>query len=80
MENDFAAMNVGSMQLITHADVDEDLVYELTKIIWNFKEDIAKQHRAGNSINKNNVAKFTGTEFHPGAIKFYKEIGIWPED
>lgn len=83
MDEDFAALNVGSMQLITHANVDEDLIYNLTKTIWENRAEIAKQHKAGNAINKENVTRFTGTEFHPGAIKFYREIGIWkdsPED
>lgn len=80
MESDFEAMNVGSMQLITHADVDEDLIYNLTKTIWENRADIVKQHPAAKAINEKNAARNTGTEFHPGAIRFYKEIGIWPED
>lgn len=80
MESDFDAMNVGSMQLITHADVDEDLIYKLTKTIWENRADIVKQHPAAKAINEKNAARNTGTEFHPGAIRFYKEIGVWPED
>ncbi len=77
LEEDFIAMNVGSMQLITHANMDEELIYQITKTMWENRTDIAKQHRAGNAINEENVARNTGTPFHPGAIKFYKEIGIW---
>lgn len=78
-EEDFQALNVGSMQLITHADVDEELVYQLTKTIWDNRKEIAKQHKAANAINEQNAARYTGTDFHPGAIRFYQEIGIWPE-
>jgi TRAP transporter TAXI family solute receptor len=80
MESDFEAMNVGSMQLITHADVDEELIYNLTKTIWENRDEIVKQHPAAKAINEQNAARNTGTEFHPGAIRFYKEIGIWPEE
>ncbi len=80
MTEDFVAMNVGSMHLITTADQDEELIYQITKTIWDNRAEIVEQHRAGLAINEQNAARFTGTEFHPGAIRFYKEIGIWPED
>lgn len=78
MDEDFEAMDVGAMQLITHADVDEELIYNLTKTIWENRAEIVKQHPAARAINEKNAARNTGTEFHPGAIRFYKEIGIWP--
>ncbi|MDG1896741.1 MAG: TAXI family TRAP transporter solute-binding subunit [Fuerstiella sp.] len=76
---DYAGLNVGSMQLITSADQDEELIYEITKLIWENRTDIAAQHPAGKAINEKNAARYTGTDFHPGAVKFYKEAGIWPE-
>ena len=79
-DEDFLALNVGSMQLITHANIDEELVYQMTKRIWEHRADIAKIHKAGNAINEKNAARFTGTTFHPGAARYYKEIGIWPQE
>ncbi|MEM9411552.1 MAG: TAXI family TRAP transporter solute-binding subunit, partial [Planctomycetota bacterium] len=78
-EEDFPAMNVGSMQLISHENVDEELVYQMTKRIWENRAQVASIHKAGNAINEKNAARFTGTPFHPGAIRFYQEVGIWPE-
>ena len=34
---------------------------------------------AGNAINPENVVRDTGLEFHPGAVRYDREIGIWPE-
>lgn len=79
LDADFEGLNVGSMHLITSAAADEDLIYQVTKAIWENRAEIAEQHGAGKAINEKNAARFTGTEFHPGAIKFYEEIGIWPE-
>jgi TRAP transporter TAXI family solute receptor len=80
MTDDFAAMDVGSMHLITSAAADEAFIYEITKTIWEHRKEIAEYHKAGNAINEQNAARFTGTPFHPGAERFYREIGIWPED
>jgi len=75
---DYEGLDVGSMHLITSADADEDLVYRITKAIYEHREDVAARHPAGRAINAANVVRETGTEFHPGAIRYYREIGIWP--
>ena len=59
---------------------DEDLIYELTRVIYENRDQVTAKHAAGKAINSRNVVRDTGTEFHPGAIRYYKEIGIWPED
>ncbi len=75
----FASMNVGAMHLITAEGVDEDMVYAFTKTLYTHREEVVKRHGAGKAINPTNVVKDTGTAFHPGAIRFYQEIGIWHE-
>ena len=75
---DFPGMNVGSMHLITSGDQDEELVYEVTKTIWENRAAVVQRTATGRAINEGNVARNTGTDFHPGAIRFYQEIGIWP--
>ena len=79
LEEDLVGINVGNMHLITHANVDQDVVYNLTKLMYENRAQIAEKHPAGKAINPKNVVRDTGTPFHPGAIKFYKEAGIWPE-
>lgn len=75
----FATMNVGSMHLITSEDADEAMVYAFTKTLYTNGAEVVKRHGAGKAINAKNVVKDTGTPFHPGAMRFYRESGIWPE-
>ncbi len=75
---DFAGLDVGSMHLITSAAQDEELVYRVTKALYEGQEQVVQRHAAGAAINPINVVRDTGTELHPGAIRYYREIGIWP--
>lgn len=78
LENDYLGLNVGSMHVITAAAQDEELIYQVTKTIWENRTEIAGKHPAGKALNEKNIARDTGIEYHAGAIKFYKEAGIWP--
>ena len=73
----FHGMNVGAMHLITAANLDAETVYQFTKILYEQRAEVVKTHPAGKAINPKNVVKDTGTPFHPGSIRYYKEIGIW---
>jgi TRAP transporter TAXI family solute receptor len=72
----FEGLNVGSMHLVTAAATDEELVYQVTKAIWENRADVAAKHGAGKAINEKNAARYTGTDFHPGAVRFYQEAGL----
>jgi len=77
IDEEYAGLDVGSMHLITSADQDEDLVYAMTKALYENRDAVVQRHAAGRAINPANVVRDTGTEFHPGAVRFYEEIGIW---
>ena len=72
-------MNVGSMHLITAETVDQSVAYQFTKALYEHRAKVAAKHPAGKAINPKNIVKDTGIPFHPGAIQYYKEIGIWPK-
>ena len=75
----YEGLDVGSMHLIAAEDADEEMIYQVTQLLYENREGVQARHPAGRSINPDNVVRSTGTEFHPGAIRFYREIGIWPD-
>lgn len=79
IDQDYHGLNVGSAHLITHADVDEQLVYDFTRLVYENRDQIVQRHQSAKDITPENVGRYTGTEFHPGAIRYYREVGLWPE-
>ncbi len=63
--------------LYTRKGMSEDVIYKMTKTFW---EHIDEMHSvtawAKDSINKDNIFKEANTKVHPGALKYYKEIGL----
>jgi TRAP-type uncharacterized transport system substrate-binding protein len=54
-------------------------VYDVTKALYENRERVVQKHPAGRAINPRNAVRNTGTEFHPGAIRYYRELGIWKD-
>jgi TRAP transporter TAXI family solute receptor len=79
-DEEFAGLDVGSMHLITSADADEETIYRVLRSIWENREKVVAKHAAGRAIQPSVVVRDTGTPFHPGAVRYYREIGIWPEE
>lgn len=63
--------------LYVPADMDEELVYNLTKTMYENVETIAKAHDRGNQITLDNAVKgFAPVPLHPGAERYFKEAGV----
>ena len=77
VEQDYEGLNVGSMHLIASASADEELIYAATKALYENRVDFARRHPAGRAVNPTNAVRNTGVDFHPGAVRYYREIGIW---
>ena len=58
-------------------DMSEDQAYEITKNLWESQDDIAIAHAKGKEMSKDTAAAAIGNvPLHPGAEKYYKEIGV----
>ncbi len=63
--------------LYVKEDLPEDLIYQMTKVMYEKTDEIAKGHARGEQITIDNALKgIEPVEFHPGAVKYYKEKGM----
>lgn len=63
--------------LFVNANMNQDQAYELTKLIFDNLEDVKKVHAEAQTLTLQSAAMNSSIPFHPGAIKFYQEKGVW---
>jgi len=60
---------------IVDNSLTSDQVYNITKALWENKDEIAKGHAVGKGMNINNATVTIGNvPVHEGALKYYKEV------
>lgn len=64
-----------SMQAAVHADMDEETAYQLTKQFWENLETAKSDIKVLAGINPDQPFIGMNIPLHPGAIRYYKEIG-----
>ena len=76
-EGDVNTISVGA-QWITSADQPEELIYGITKALWNdnTRKQLDAGHAKGKVIVKEHALDGLGLPLHPGAERFYKEAGL----
>ncbi len=62
--------------LVTHSGVSADLVYQMTKAMYSNLETLYAAHNAARAIKRENALKGVGIPLHPGAERYYKEVGL----
>lgn len=66
--------------VFTHANAGDDIVYAMAKALYENKAVLAETFPPFNAFNPEDMVGDLGaSEYHPGAIRFYREVGIWKE-
>jgi TRAP transporter TAXI family solute receptor len=61
---------------IAHQDMPESLAYEITKLAMGNSDRMVQIHAAAKETLSENWDKNTFMPFHPGAVRYFEEIGI----
>jgi uncharacterized protein len=63
--------------MAVNASMSEDLAYKLTKVMLEKRDDLALVHKEALNIKPEwQTASRAGIPWHPGAVKYFKEMGI----
>ncbi len=62
--------------VICNADLPEDLVYKLTKAVFQHRDYLEKIHPFAKYTTPENAVNASPIPLHPGAIKYYRELGL----
>lgn len=62
--------------LVTRSDIPEDVVYNVTKVIWENLATLQEIHGATKDMRLEIAVDGLGAPLHPGAIRYYREVGL----
>ena len=59
----------------------DDAIYAVTKTIWDSLPELEQVHTIFKVWLRERMAEADVTvPYHPGAVKFYKEVGVWSDE
>lgn len=62
--------------MIAHRDFDAELAYQITKLLFERRPELALVHKEAANITLIGAAGRSPLPFHPGAIRYYRERGV----
>jgi TRAP transporter TAXI family solute receptor len=62
--------------LVTHEGVSTDTVYKMTKSMYENLDQMVAAHAAAKAIKREDGPKHMPVPLHPGAEKYYREVGL----
>lgn len=65
------------MQLIAHADMPDEMAYKLAKAVIENIDCVSKIFAPAKALSPQWCASELGNPFHPGAIQYFKDAGLW---
>jgi TRAP transporter TAXI family solute receptor len=63
--------------LVTTESMDENLVYSITKVLFEKKADLVAVHKEAQKLTLKSAVAVPSVPYHSGAIRYYKEQGVW---
>jgi len=62
--------------LVTHSGVSEELAYQMAKTLYDNLDTLYAAHNAAKAIKRENAVKGMPVPLHPGAERYFREVGV----
>ena len=62
--------------LVTHSGVSDELAYQMAKSLYDNIDTMYAAHNAAKTIKRENAVRGMPVPVHPGAARYYKEVGV----
>jgi TRAP transporter TAXI family solute receptor len=66
-----------SVVIVCHKDLPDDFIYQAVKMVYEHKDAFNTYHPACKLFSTQSVKRVDTLPYHPGAVKYYKEVGVW---
>lgn len=66
--------------IVTGRHVADDVIYKLVKVLRENKAELTQAFGSFRDFDPNDMARaHSSVKFHPGAVRYFKEVGIWKD-
>ena len=77
MRGDVEVVAVANV-LVAHEAMTDDLAYRITRALFEHHAQLAAVHPEAAKLSLATAVTGSTVAFHPGAIRYYEEQGVWP--
>lgn len=64
--------------LVVNRSMPEPLAYDITRVMFEKQPELAAIHPEARNLSLENAVKGSPAEYHPGAVRYFRERGIRP--
>jgi len=75
LTKDLPTLGIGNV-VAAHRELSDDFVYRLVKAVYDNRDYMMRIHKAAEGTKPENISHFGFLWLHPGAIRYYREIGV----
>lgn len=79
LTHNFLSVDIGGPCLYVRRDLSEQAAYTITKVVYENLKQLALRNKIFSYAldNPRVLVTKSGVPYHPGAVKFWKEVGLW---